>query len=565
MPYTRDRISWRHAFVGLAAFALIGQSCQPQAAQGDAGMPALPRVYVNTTYVVPGGKLLSVSADGDFQAALDKAQPGDTITLVAGATYTGPFVLPFKQGSGWIVIRSNDMTNLPPAGTRVTPAAATDMPKLVSSSGPVISAAPRAHHFRFIGLEIEPGPAYLPLTERMLSWLGSEPAATAPAAKLENLVSLGADSTDLSSLPHHIIFDRCYIHGDETVGTRRGLALNARYAAVIDSYLSGFSDLTADAQAIDVWNASGPFKIVNNYIEASGENLMFGGEDPSIKGLVPADIEIRGNYFSKPLGWKTDDPGYQGTPWIIKNLFELKNAERVLVTGNVFEHNWPQAQNGFSILFTVRNQEGGAPWSVVRDVTFRGNILRHAASGINILGYDNNYPSRQTQRILIEDNLFYDLGGTWGDGTLLQLLDGVRDVIVRHNTALQTGSIVYADGRRSPGFVFIDNIAAENQYGVIGTGTGTGIPTLQHYFPDTLFTGNVIVGGSAIDYPAGNYFPASTDTVGFVNPATFDFRLDTSSPYKNQATDGTDIGADANSLCNAFSATQQPVPAYCSR
>jgi hypothetical protein len=364
-------------------------------------------------------------------------------------------------------------------------------------------------------------------------------------------------------LPHHIIFDRCYLHGDETVGTRRGLALNARYAAVIDSYLSGFTDLTADAQAIAAWNGSGPFKIVDDYIEASGENLMFGGEDPSIKGLVPSDIEVRGNYFSKPLSWKIDDPGYLGMPWLVKNLFELKNAERVLVTGNVFEHNWPQAQNGFSILFTVRNQEGGAPWSVVRDVTFRGNILRHAASGINILGYDNNYPSRQTQRILIEDNLFYDLGGSWGSGTLLQVLDGVRDVMVRHNTTLQTGSIVFADGRRSPGFVFTDNIAPENRYGVIGTGTGTGLPTLQRYFPDYSLTGNVIIGGSTVDYPAGNYFPASMDAVGFVDPVDSDFRLGSSSPYKDQATDGTDIGADADSLCKAFRATEQPAPAYC--
>ena len=46
---------------------------------------------------------------------------------------------------------------------------------------------------------------------------------------------------------------------------------------------------------------------------------------------------------------------------------------RLLEDGNVFERNWTDAQNGFAILMTVRNQDGGAPWSVVEDVTFSRN------------------------------------------------------------------------------------------------------------------------------------------------------------------------------------------------
>ncbi|MBI2122939.1 MAG: hypothetical protein HYT96_02125, partial [Armatimonadetes bacterium] len=47
------------------------------------------------------------------------------------------------------------------------------------------------------------------------------------------------------------------------------------------------------------------------------------------------------------------------------------------VDGNLFENNWQDAQGGTAILFTVRNQDGGAPWSVVQDVTFTNNIVRH--------------------------------------------------------------------------------------------------------------------------------------------------------------------------------------------
>src|SRR5262249_13573319 len=151
---------------------------------------------------------------------------------------------------------------------------------------------------------------------------------------------------------------------------RRGIAMNGAYISVIDSYLSDFHELDADSQAILGWNGPGPFKIANNYLEGAGENVAFGGQDPTIQGLVPADIEIRGNHFSKPTSWRAGDPGYAGIHWQVKNIFELKSARRVLIDGNVFENNWEDGQNGFAILFTVRNQTGGAPWSVVEDITF---------------------------------------------------------------------------------------------------------------------------------------------------------------------------------------------------
>ena len=44
--------------------------------------------------------------------------------------------------------------------------------------------------------------------------------------------------------------------------------------------------------------------IINNYLEAAGENLMFGGSPSAIPNLVPTGIEIRRNYLYKPLRWK---------------------------------------------------------------------------------------------------------------------------------------------------------------------------------------------------------------------------------------------------------------------
>src|SRR5678816_3181005 len=85
-------------------------------------------------------------------------------------------------------------------------------------------------------------------------------------------------------------------------------------------------------------NGPGPYHIINNYIEAAAENIMFGGADAKIPNLVPSDIEIRRNHVFKPLSWKVGDPSYLGRHWAIKNLLELKNARRVTIDGNTVSY-----------------------------------------------------------------------------------------------------------------------------------------------------------------------------------------------------------------------------------
>src|ERR1700747_1381103 len=77
---------------------------------------------------------IAVPSGGDLQAAINAAQPGDVITLAAGATYVGNFVLPDKGASTTpIVIRSSTPdSQLPRAGVRITPAYAPLLAKLNS-------------------------------------------------------------------------------------------------------------------------------------------------------------------------------------------------------------------------------------------------------------------------------------------------------------------------------------------------------------------------------------------------------------------------------------------------
>jgi cellulose synthase/poly-beta-1,6-N-acetylglucosamine synthase-like glycosyltransferase len=525
----------------LVVVVALGASAIPVAASA----PEEPRQYVETSVSAPTRRVIAVSVGKDLQAALDGARPGDVIALAPGAVFRGPFTLRKTAGAGWITVRSGaDDANLPPPGTRITPADARSLATIEAPAGePALRTEPGAHHVRLIALEIRP----------------------APRVYTVNLVMLGAgDETTIKALPHHIVIERCYVHGDPDIGGRRGIALNGHSIAVIDSYISDWKRYGEDTQAVGGWNGPGPFAIANNYLEASGENVMFGGADPSIPGLVPSDIEIRRNTMSKPLAWNINDRSRsEGGRWSVKNLFELKNAQRVIVDGNVFEHNWVDAQAGPSILFTVRNQDGTAPWSIVADVTFRNNIVRDVAAGVNILGRDDEHVSRQLSRIAIVNNLFVRVGGAqWGGaGPVFQILNGAADITIDHNTALGTAHVVAADGDPPhTGFVFTNNIAYHNEYGVFGSDVGVGTRALARYFPGAQFRRNVLIGGPRALYPPDNFFPPSIDAVGFADRARGGYQLAESSPYRAAGTDGTPVGVDVTKLSASQTARAAPRP-----
>src|SRR5437763_1694214 len=252
---------------------------------------------------------ISVAAGGDLQAAINNAQPGDTITLARGATFTGGYVLPSKGGSTTITIRTAGDTDLPGPGGRISPNNTAQLAKIKSDGGPAVQTAPGAHHWTLQLVEI-------------VGVGGSD------------LVLLGDGSgaqSQLSQVPHDLVFDRVYIHGDATKGQKRGIALNSASTTITGSYISDIKAVGMDSQAICGWNGPGPFTITNNYLEAAGENILFGGSDPKIPQLVPSDITMSGNYVTKQIAWK-------GTSWSVKNILEFKNAQRAVIDGNVFEY-----------------------------------------------------------------------------------------------------------------------------------------------------------------------------------------------------------------------------------
>ncbi len=480
---------------------------------------------VTLWYIPPGRKI---------QPMLDQAQLGDTILLEPGAVYREFLKLRKKDGTGVLTITTADPSLLPPPGVRITPPYFASLPKIVSPDNrPAITTEPGAHHYRLVGLEVA-GP---------------------PGRYLSARIELGSFSqSSLAEVPSHIELDRMYIHGDPSAGGHRGVVLNSAHTVVRNCYFADFKSRDQETQAINGSTGPGPFLIENNYLEAAGENIMFGASPAKTPELTPSDITVRRNHLYKPLSWCPRHPSYAGTTWIVKNLFELKNARRVLVEENIMENNWQQAQNGFAVLLTVRTYYGQMPWAAVEDVILRRNIIRHSGGGINLLGRDDlgNYQGI-TRRIRIEDNLIYDIDSSkWGgEGRLFHILQGVEDLVINHNTLQQNKHLAVFGGLPSPRLIFTNNIAPTNVYGLLGTGTTTGFPTFAVYCPDIVLAGNVLAGGPASKYPPNNYFPPDLASVGFVDLSADDFRLSPSSPYRKAGTDGKDVGADINAVLAA--------------
>jgi hypothetical protein len=382
--------------------------------------------------------------------------------------------------------------------------------------------------------------------------VGIEFLPAANASYVYNVIDLGSsDYTSLSQFPHHLVFDRCYVHSPGLNRARRGFAMNSAETSIVNSHVSGFAGAGDETQAIAGWNGPGPFHIINNYLEGAGEVVLIGGADPSIPNLVPSDIEFRRNYLRKPKEWLG-----RAT---IKGTFELKNARRVVIEGNLIESEILTT----AIVLTVRNQGGKAPWSTIEDVEIRNNIVRHANTGINILGSDNEHHSQEAKRIRIVNNLLVGIviDDPSNSPYFLQI-NGGQQITVAHNTVQQAGNVVNAYGAPVKNFVFRDNIAQFNRYGMVCQidGFECGRENLFcNCFPGGVFKGNVFadnLGAAANDnaeskYPAGNYFVSSYQRIGFVDVAHGDWRLGAGSKTRKRGSDGSDPGVNLDALIAA--------------
>lgn len=572
---------------------------------GDKDGPAeLPkRCYYTAMDGTPSpGKQIRVSAGGDLERAVEQAKCGDTLLLAAGQAFKIK-AFPSKNcdDQHYILIRTDTPdAKLPPEGVRISPAWAGvgSLPGRPSYAQPAGGPAKLmatiivtvnegvgfGDHYRFIGIE----------------WTKD------PGSRISRLI--------LAAEGNHLIFDRNWIHGldgeelGHGVGTNRG----ANYIAVINSYLNSFTCTAktgscTDATAVGGGNGDLPsntIKIFNNFLEASGENILFGGAKASIR---PEDIEVRRNHMFKPMFWNPGHPSHQEPTPIVKNLFELKNANRVLLEANFLENSWGGfSQVGAAILLTPRNQANKrlnmnmCPICAVTNVTVRYNWVRRVNQVFQIanpadLGAFASGGNNYSFHDVIADGIGYP-ECTKGCGGATNLLGGgkvdapaadiIHDLTVDHVTFVsmkQPVAFMIMSGppidNPNAGHMFninwINNVADAGVFGLRPTG-GTGEmncsfiprPTPKTrisscWGPESKFVGNVLAGGKSTrpsgDWPEGNMYPKDPEDIGFVKlngGIDGDYHLKPSSKYKGKATDGRDPGADVDAVLHAVEGVQ---------
>jgi hypothetical protein len=535
-----------------------------------------------------------------LQAVFTAAKCGDLIQLEPG-NWVGAIKWPSCPTGGWIVVEPTTIAEFPNEETRVSPAYAgvaslPGRPPYIQPAGgakklmPTIvlvgsQTASGCNHTRVIGFEIARGPG---------------------TGTTYNLVAPGAGAVDC-------VFDRDWIHGTAMDETVRGFALSgASRISIINSYMSDFHCLAVigacgDAQAI--WGGASMvpgerdgFKFVNNFLESSGENVLFGGS----AGMdQQCDAMIMYNDFFKPWFWDPADPSYapvRGRPWIVKNHLELKTGCRFLVEGNRMQNVWGGfSQVGASILLTPKNPGGPAlpvtsacPVCAVMDITIRYNYSSYMDQSTQI-GYGPSDPGgwgAQSGNWSIHDNVFDHIQygvRCYGCGSVSQQLGSGRspaglvllNVKGNHNTFANDGwqqnkpqyqwpaqiSLGMSGPPSDPkmaNIVWDDNIQATGASGLYSLGGGaTNCATVAGIQPIAKVTqcwagasemrGNVWMmagysGGK--NWPAGNFFSTSWAGVGFVDEVAGNYKLSPTSPYLKKATDGKDPGADV-ALVNA--------------
>jgi hypothetical protein len=499
--------------------------------------------------------VIRLPSGGDLQAAISALKPGDELRLASGATWTGQFLLPTfscAAVTSWITIRTDiDDSQLPSATSRITPSYSSRLAKITSiDNAPALNTTGPICGLRLLGLEFaHTNPP------------GVQAYGTV-ALGVEGWVAGGGTQTTLSRVPQDIIIDRVYMHGAVTSDNARCLALNTGRTVIINSWIAECHSKGLDSQAIEGWNGPGPYLIENNFLSSSGENVMFGGADPGIPNLIPSDITIRRNHF-----WK--DPAWKAAGWLVKNLFETKNAQRVLVEGNVFENNWISGQMGMAIV--IKSSFDGCPtclWQGSTDITFRYNIVRNSPRGFNVQGHDS--PSnRPVARVRFENNLLYNIGvynGTGEDGWQNLITHDARDIWIEHNTYIGNSgwglflSMAYGppDPRQSGGGFFPSNININNNvtnqaasYAIFNDGGAVGTNGLNTYTSNGTwsFAGNVVPNVQPSDtHPQTSFYPSTTSAVGFMNVAAGDYRLSNGTAYLGKTTDSRVPGADIDEV-----------------
>lgn len=569
--------------------AMAGTQCPNLPAEVDSRMPDMSGA-VEKTVKTSGGDYTTAQ----FQAALNDAGTANEkriITVDAGLTIVGQYLMPANADQNWIIIRSSQHAALP-EGRRVMldstgaldPTQSARMFKIQNTNvdAPIKFAA-GSNHIRLVGVEVTIDPASI---------------ANAPGGATQSQGMLAYNqnvSGSAANLPKFIGVDRCYIHGWPNKNTMRGIFVMGEDLFFIDSYIVDFHHLGFDSQAIlglDIKR----WRVLNCTLTGAGESLMWGGAGLAIPGYVITDFEYLRNHSYHPISWKENGPSFAGFEWAEKNLFELKTSAKVLMFGNYFGGTsdaqggqWPDAQAMAINLKLEQNSGGPATCELMQDLTIYKNYTKNVSNGWAIVGRTvaaqgcTNVP----ERIRFMYNLAEVDYQTWSPepgcaecgnnatgyfANTLYYFQSYHNTMINANpTQIATCNSVYGDGMmlligdpitpQLPGFVYRDNIADSRGCGLVGGGFNGNNATgsLNGVYTGWIFTNNGILrsAGPQAGLPSGNVNATNWNTqlVNFNNGRDGNYRVAPGSSWENAASDGTDIGADVDAVDRAVEFT----------
>ena len=272
----------------------------------------------------------------------------------------------------------------------------------------------------------------------------------------------------------------------------------------------------------------------------------------------------------------------------MKNNFECKSCQRVLVDSNIMSYAFAQGQGECAIVNIFSGFSAN-------DITFSNNLCLHAAEGFAL----NGSSVAATRRVLLRNNLFVDISPTWGGGRCYAISGPSSNVTIDHNTCMNTGpAAFFGDNPPSTnlGFSFTNNITA----GPLAADGDNPLMALQNFSPGSFVAYDVFVGDvwpqgcvgcnpQGAPYPDANHLFEATSTatpagasapcnypaglsaactplnwalVEMIDYAAGDTGTDLpglalapTSPYHNAGSDGSDVGANiAHVLAAVFEA-----------
>lgn len=607
---------------GAGSMALGGFAYAGTGIGGVTNDPVLPRAVPSVAPPSSFGATWFVDDYASLVNAINNSAVGDLIECDADAArIQAPIAttvwLPVKAGfsaTNVVTIRSSRWTDLPtlestgrapgaPAhaasGIPATPGTLTALnnPRVLPSMHPFLAK------FRVAGAS-DQGTSNAPFFRVRAGgggwylWgLDIDAAPSSGQNQVNGMIRFGdlspSDGFDsLAKIVQFCTLQQSYIHSnaDRTYGNMvnyhasgKAVYLCGNHVSVANSFCVSEHSGYGDNNAVYIAGGLGPVLIDNNTQIANGENFLSGGGDlPSYyAGRNQSDITFTRNFCYKPRVWFYGLPEYGGTPYPMKNPFEIKAGLYWDVSGNVFDGNTAkhvvngvniqEGQNGQGVTIKTVNQYGTQYWVETGHVTLRYNKTINCTSGLQLapaLALENGGTGIAMHDILYENNLQILPTGRTDAGSKAAIIWGGETTSnnwrLRRNTwagAWNHYGNILSTGDQLPFAELLNNIfGTTSLYGFKGPSLGIGNASIALLATDLDMRANALIGQSASAYSnePGNYFPTS---------ATGNLNADGTLPAGSQflagnamdALDGSNLGCDMAGLAAAISGVELEV------